>query len=263
MITIKVIESQSNLLIKEIKKLKNKKSRYEMKLYVAEGESLVREVLTHCPDKIQYILFTDDYKNNKILSMLSDKEKLILVNQKVFEGISDTKTPQGIMAVVKIDQREFDIKDKDFIIYLDNVSDPGNLGTIIRTADASGADAVILSPECADLYNSKTVRATMGSIFHIDVIIENKYLSYIDLLLKNDFNVFAGALDTKNSYYDCDFKEKTVLCLGNEAHGISEKLMSKQVRKIKIPIPGKAESLNVAIAGAVLMYEVLRQRNGL
>ena len=145
-------------------------------------------------------------------------------------------------------------------MYLDNVSDPGNLGTIIRTCDAADVDAVILSPQCADVYNSKTVRSTMGSLFHIPVFYENAYLEQIDELVNRGFDVFAGCLDGKISHFEADFTHKSVICLGNEAHGISDILQEKANVKIKIPIPGKAESLNVSIAGAILVYEALRQR---
>lgn len=245
-------------MIKNIKKLKSKSHRTEQKLYIAEGTSTVFEAMENCLSDIEYILFTEKYI--KELERFNCTEKLVLVSEKVFESVSETKTPQGIMAVVKMNSKTKDLKECEFVIYLDGVSDPGNLGTIIRTADASGADMVIMSPECVDVYNSKTVRATMGSLFHIYVLNEKTYLSTIDELLDDGFTVFAGCLDAKVIHYDADFKGKTAIVLGNEAHGVSSELLKKKITKIKIPIPGKAESLNVSTAGAVLMYEAVRQR---
>lgn len=260
MVFIKYLESVSNSLVKDIKKLKNKSTRYEKKLFVVEGESVVEELVTSCPENICYVLFTQKYTDSPIIKKLEYFENLICVSDHVFESISDTKTPQGILSVAKMIDKTCNVSNLDLIVYLDNVSDPGNVGTIIRTCDAANVDAVILSPQCADIYNSKTVRSTMGSLFHIPVFYENKYLELIDNLICDGFNIFAGCLDGKTSHFNADFTNKSVICLGNEAHGISDELADKVNMKIKIPIPGKAESLNVSIAGAILVYEALRQR---
>lgn len=257
---IKKIESNSNPLIKEIKKLKNKSVRYEKQLFTVEGESCVFELILSGIENIQYIFFTEKYNNSEIIKKLENFENLICLSDNVFESISDTKTPQGIMAVAKMSKEKPEFDGMDLIVYLDNVSDPGNLGTIIRTCDAANVSAVLLSPECADIYNSKTVRSTMGSLFHIPVFYEEEYLSYIDCLKDKGFDIIAGCLDGKISHFQADFTKKSVICLGNEAHGISDALINKGITKIKIPIPGKAESLNVSIAGAILVYEALRQR---
>ncbi len=256
-ILITSINSTSNRLVKEVKQLKNKSKRYETGLYIAEGENVVLEAVLNKPDEIESIFVTE-----KFIDMINPSDfKVYLIPDYIMEGISDTKSPQGILAVMKMTQNSFLPDISDIAVYLDNVSDPGNIGTIIRTADAVGISTVILSPECADVYSPKIIRATMGSCFHINIVKEDTYLQYLNMLTDNGFRAVAGSLQATESHFDADLKSKVVICLGNEAHGLSEKLMSiKNVYPVKIPIIGKAESLNVSVAGAVLMYEVLRQR---
>ena len=254
---IKEISSASNQLVKEIKLLKNKSKRLETGKYIAEGENVVEEAILHKSREIESIFVT-----KKFLCKVEKSEyNIYLVPEYIMESISDTKSPQGILAVMRINYSDISIGNDDFIVYLDNVSDPGNVGTIIRTADAAGVGTVVLSPECADVFSPKVIRATMGSCFHINIVKEKKYLEDLKKLLDNDFKAIAGSLQATDFHYDADLKSKTVVCLGNEAHGLSDNLLSLNgVHPVKIPIIGKAESLNVAIAGAVLMYECLRQR---
>lgn len=251
-----IIESTSNPLVKQVKKLKDKKYRKETGLYVIEGVNLALEFLAHTPHLAKYVITTPERE-----TCIPDGIQVTVVSEKVFEAMGETKSPQGIMVVGKMEEPRLDTDKSSLIVYLDNVKDPGNVGTIIRTSDAFGADAVVLSPNSADIYNSKTVRSTMGSMFHIPVLYENDYLEKIKALKNSGFNIITGSLDTKNEPKNIDFKTaKNVICLGNEAHGVSDELVSTGVTKVKIPMSGKAESLNVAIAGAVLLYECVRQR---
>lgn len=252
-----VINSVANKLIKETKLLKSKSKRIAAGLYLAEGENVVKEAVMHKPDAIKRIFVTEKYRDE----FNSEIFNIFIVPDFVMEALSDTKSPQGIIAVMENNKVRVDAKNIDIAVYLDNVSDPGNVGTIIRTADAAGIGTVILSPECADVLSPKVIRATMGSCFHIDIIKEEVYLESLKELLKNDFEALAGSLQAKDFHYNVNMKSKMVICLGNEAHGLSEELISLEgVLPVKIPIFGKAESLNVAVAGAVLMYEALRQR---
>lgn len=248
------IESTANSFIKELKKLKNKSERYEKGLYIVEGENCVGELVSFKPQLIECILFTEKYQG------MFKGFKEYLVSQRIMESLCDTKTPQGIIAVCRM-ENEFK-KVSPVCVYLDNVKDPGNVGTIIRTADAAAIETVILSKECADLYNSKTVRSTMGSMFHIDVVYEDEYLSKLKELKKEGYTVLTGSLQAEKSLYDYDFTKKTVICIGNEAHGISEDLYNLGTENIIIPMPGNAESLNAGVAGSIIMYEAVRQRNG-
>ena len=226
---------------------------------IAEGENVVEEAILYKSREIESIFVT-----KKFLHKVEKSEyNIYLVPEYIMESISDTKSPQGIMAVMRINYSDITTGNDDLIVYLDNVSDPGNVGTIIRTADAAGVGTVVLSPECADVFSPKVIRATMGSCFHINIVKEKKYLEDLMKLLDKDFKAIAGSLQATDFHYDADLKAKTVICLGNEAHGLSDDLLSLNgIHPVKIPIIGKAESLNVAIAGAVLMYECLRQRGG-
>lgn len=248
------IESTANPFIKELKKLKNKSERYEKGLYIVEGENCVGELVNFKPQLVECILFTDKYQG------MFEGFKEYVVSQRIMESLCDTKTPQGIVAVCRMES-EFK-KTSSVCVYLDNVKDPGNVGTIIRTADAAGVNTVILSKECADLYNSKTVRSTMGSMFHIDVVYEDEYLSKLKELKNEGYTVLTGSLQAQKSLYEYDFTNKTVICIGNEAHGISEELYGLGTYNIKIPMPGNAESLNAGVAGSIIIYEAVRQLNG-
>lgn len=253
------ISSAANRLVKEVKQLKNKTKRIENGLYIAEGENVVKEAILHAPGNIKSIFVTEKYQ--EILNPLDFD--VYCVPEYIMEGISDTKSPQGVLAVMRISEYELDLSNITLAVYLDNVSDPGNVGTIIRTADAAGIKSVVLSPECADIYSPKIIRATMGSCFHISIIKEKRYLEILKSLANNGFKLIAGSLQANKSHFETDLKEKSVICLGNEAHGLSNEFMSlNNVVPVKIPILGNAESLNVSIAGAVLMYEALRQRGG-
>ena len=254
---VKEISSASNRLIKEVKSLRNKSKRIETRKYIAEGENVVEEAILYKECDIECVFVTE-----KFLSKVENCEfDVYLIPEYIMEGISDTMSPQGILAVMRMEENEFSINSCDLVVYLDNVSDPGNLGTIIRTADAAGVGMIVLSPECTDVFSPKVIRATMGSCFHIDIVKESEYLLYLKKLLEDNFKIVAGSLKATNFHFDINLKSKIVLCLGNEAHGLSDELLSlKGILPVKIPIIGKAESLNVAVAGAILMYEALRQR---
>ncbi len=229
-------------------------------MFLAEGDNLCRELFACRPELVKTVFVTEEYlKENPVEGF-----DVVILPDFILNSLCETKTPQGVVAVAAFPEAaSVGFIGDALVVYLDNVKDPGNVGTIIRTADASGADAVVLSKECADIYNSKTLRATMGSVFHINVFYEDEYLSVLKQLKENGFNIFAGCLDAENFIYDENFKSKSVICIGNEAHGISPELIKIGVRKVKIPIPGKAESLNAAVAGAIMMYEAVRQRGTL
>ena len=250
-----IIESTSNPLVKSVKKLKDKKYRKETGKYIVEGVNLCLEFLEHTPEYADMVIATSDKAE-----LVKDKFNVTVVSERVFEAMCETKSPQGLMVVANIPEEAPGFSGMKLVVYLDNVQDPGNVGTIIRSADAFGADAVLMAPECADLYNPKTVRSTMGSMFHLPVVYENKYLETVKKCISDGFTVVTGSLDGAVLPSEIDFTSgKYILCLGNEAHGVSDELVSLGGKKVKIPMPGKAESLNVAVAGAVLLYEAVRQ----
>ena len=185
--------------------------------------------------------------------------QLYKVADGVFEKMCDTKAPQGILAVVKMDGNDFKLDLSKSYIYCDNLNDPGNLGTIIRTADATGFDGVLLSQGCVDLYSPKTVRSSMGSFFNMKVM-KNVTHKQLAQYKEMGFQLIGGALNENTvDYRSADMTKPTVIVIGNEANGISDEVM-KMCKCVKIPILGKAESLNAGVAAAVLMYELVRQR---
>lgn len=151
-------------------------------------------------------------------------------------------------------------KDK-FIIILDEIQDPGNMGTIIRTADAFGASGVVLTPNCVDIYNPKVVRSTMGSLFHIPIAQVEDKIQLIEELKNKHVKIYATSLESANYVYDIDFRRDFALVIGNESKGISQQILDLADNIVKIPIMGNAESLNAAIASSIIMYETVRQRS--
>ena len=257
-----MITSKQNTVIKEIQLIqKKKKERNSKKVFIVEGLRSVKEI----PDNWnihKYVVAKSFIPEiNKII--INKGIHIIEVSDDVFESISDTKTPQGILAVVsQLDYELEDIirKDRSFFLIADQVSDPGNLGTLIRTAHASDADGIFLSKGCVDLYNPKTIRATMGSIFHIPIIIDMEMAEIINCLRDVNTNIYATALEESKIIYDYDYTEKTAIVIGNEANGIGDITRNMISHFIKIPMPGGAESLNASIAAGICMFEVVRQR---
>lgn len=251
--------SRENKSVKLALKLRTKKHRETEGRYIVEGIRFIEEAIK--ANVVDYILFSDK------LFTTSDPERAMAIDCNKFEiedevlrELCGTENPQGIVAVVKKTDYDFDDIKNDFIIIADGIQDPGNLGTIIRTADAAGAGAVFITKGTVDVYNDKTLRATMGSIFHIPIIFGEDFNELSTTLKENGYNIYGTSLEGSKYIYDCDFTSKAAIVIGNEANGIPAEHMDIITQKIKIPMPGQAESLNVAAATAVVMYEVLRQR---
>ncbi|KRQ87344.1 23S rRNA (uridine(2479)-2'-O)-methyltransferase [Caloramator mitchellensis] len=249
--------SKNNKLIKDTLKLKQKKYRDESGKFIIEGARFVEEALNE--NKVEYIFYSGKFASSKYSSILDANCPKYEVEDAVIKELSDTETPQGIIAVCIKTDYDLEVL-KDFAVIIDGVQDPGNLGTIIRTADAAGADAVIIVKGTVDVYNSKTLRSTMGSIFHLPVIYIDEFETSIDILKQKGFKVYATDLTAKSYIYDFDFKQKTAIIIGNEANGIPQSHIELATDKIKIPMIGRAESLNAAMASSILLYEVVRQR---
>ncbi len=262
-----MIISSSNTIIKEIKSLHRKRDRWMKKSFFIEGIRAVEECILS-NTKIVYLVYSDMLFSIKGGKELFDKislenYKLNYISDKLFNEISDTEKPQGILAVVEYDLKKIDevLKEEgNFLILLDRVQDPGNMGTIIRTADAFGSNGVIVTDGCVDIFNPKTIRSTMGSIFHVPILYYKDTNEAIKDLKENKIKVITTSLNAEKYCFDVDFKTSFALVIGNEASGVSNEVMVDSDLLIKIPMPGEAESLNAAIASSVIMYEVLRQR---
>ena len=217
---------------------------------------------------IKYIIVSETLKNNDEINLLlkNTNVDIYLATDKIIKELSDTDTPQGIIAVIpylKLDDNKLkNDKEKTFLI-LDTIQDPGNMGTMIRTADATGTDKIILSKGCVDIYNPKVLRATMGSIFRtIFPIISSNHTrkSYINELKTKDFLVLAAHLGGTKNYFDINLKGNVAVVIGNEANGIRQEVADVCSNLIKIPMLGKIESLNAGVSASVILYEVLRQK---
>ena len=246
-----MITGKSNEYIKHIKSLSQKKYRDEYSEYIIEGIKLVNEALQE-NIHIKKIIICEELFHEKI-----DFPDIEYVDEKIFKYISETETPQGILAVVE--QRKNKNEEGDIIFALDNVQDPGNLGTIIRTLDCAGIKTLILSTGCADLYNPKVVRSTMGAIFRVNILKSSNFIEKLLELKEKGYKVITTSLQTDKSIYDLNFKEKSVIVIGNESKGVSNDVMQIADVKTKIPMLGRTESLNAGVAASIIAYEVVRQ----
>lgn len=251
--------SKDNKLVKLGLKLKQKKYRDEENKFIIEGIRFVEEGIIS--GDVEHIFYSSKLLEKRGYERILDKHfNAYEVSDAVLKELCDTENPQGIAAIVNKRQWNVESIKNDFILIADGVQDPGNMGTIIRTCDAAGVGAVAVIKGSVDIYNPKTLRSTMGSIFHIPVIIYEDFKSLAEELSLTGYNIYAASLESENYIYDCNFREKTAVVIGNEANGIPSEHIEMCTHKIKIPIVGTAESLNAAVAGAVIIYEVVRQR---
>ncbi|RZK23188.1 MAG: RNA methyltransferase [Flavobacterium sp.] len=236
-----------------IKSLHQKKFRRQQGLFIVEGIKSVRDFITS-GFGIHSIYYTAEHSGS--LSKPDANIKLFEVNNAEIDKISTLQTPQGILAVVelpKIEQFDPSVLKGKFTIVLDGIQDPGNLGTIIRTADWFGISQIICSEDTADAYNPKTVQASMGSLSRVKL----SYLSLPEIIKNLNLPVFGAFLDGKN-IYDISWGDEGLVILGNEGQGISDELRALVDKKVTIPRSGEAESLNVAISTAIFCSEITR-----
>ncbi|MCZ4222141.1 TrmH family RNA methyltransferase [Pedobacter rhodius] len=239
-----------------IKSLHQKKYRKENGLFLVEGIKSIREFIQSAY-RIHTLFYVSEQYN--LLPKLPANINLFEVNNAELSKISTLQTPQGFLAVIHLPENKlFDLKNfrNQFTIVLDGVQDPGNMGTIIRTADWFGFKNIICSEDCVEVYNPKTVQATMGSLARVNIYYEN--LSSV--LTANPIPVF-GALLNGHSIYKTDWGQEGLIILGNEGKGITEEIISKITQPVTIPRIGDGESLNVAISAAVFCSEIARTQN--
>lgn len=254
-----LIESRENNIFKEIRKLRERKNRNKLSKFIIEGFRLVEEAfISNVP--IDYILVSESAKEKvSDYNIDTDSVKCYEVPDSLMKDLVFTDSPQGIAAVIHIQDKKI-TEDGSFYLLCDKVQDPGNMGTIIRTADAAGADGIILTKGTVDIYNEKVIRSTMGSIFHIPIFYDND-LSETKKLKSEGFKIIVTSLEAENNFFDEKLDGKIILTVGNEGNGVSSDILALADTKVKIPMAGKAESLNVSIASGIIMYERVRQQN--
>ena len=259
---MQVITSKDNECVKEIKKLKEKKYREQEKKYIVEGIKLVQEAIFENAN-IDKIVVCEDCANDGTLekSLLYEIAKFncVYVTKKIFDAITDVSNPQGILAIIN-KKENIDLSyDEDVIVALDGIQDPGNLGTILRTLDSTNLKQIILSESTADPYNPKVVRSSMGAIFRVNIIQSKNLVETLEKIKKKKYKIMVTSLETENSIYDTDYNKK-ILVIGNEANGVSKEVMELADEKVKIPMLGKTESLNAAVATSIILYEYVRRK---
>ena len=261
---MQVITSKDNEFIKHIKKLKDKKYRDISKEFIIEGIKLIKEAIEE-KAKIKQIVICDNCQNADIIpkELMYEiaKYECVYVSDKIFKSITEVNTPQGILAIIERNnsneqEAEIDYK-QDIIVALDDIQDPGNLGTILRTVDSVGLNQILVSKGTADCYNPKVVRSTMGAIFRVKIIECENLEKTLREVRKNKFKLVVTSLQTEKSLYDVKF-DKKVIVIGNEANGVETNIQDMADEKIKML--GKTESLNASVATGVVLYEYVRQK---
>ena len=236
---MKIITSKDNELIKHIKKLKDKKYRDENKEYVVEGIKMIEEAIQEkC--QIKQIIICDDCEKTSIISKEQmyeiAKYECIYVTNKVFESITGVVNPQGILAVIeKNNTKQENIRSEEIIVALDDIQDPGNLGTILRTVDSIGLTQILVSKGTADVYNPKVVRSSMGAIFRVNIIECEDLKQTLKNLQKQNYEIVVTSLQGKNSIYEINYNKK-IIVIGNETNGVQKEIQEMANKKVKIPM---------------------------
>ncbi|SKA08194.1 TrmH family RNA methyltransferase [Selenihalanaerobacter shriftii] len=261
-----IISSAQNSKVKFLRSLYRKKYRRKHKKFLLEGSRIITEALKENVDIYQVFYsdqFLDRQSNKELINRLKSQTEVIQITDSLLKDIADTETPQGIIAIVnqpEFELNEFLADDNDFFLIIDQVQDPGNLGTIMRTADGAGVDGIFILKGTVDIYNLKNIRATMGSIFRLPIFNLDRPENIKEVLQTEDIQVVAGEITTNDYYYDLDYRKPTALVVGNEGSGIRNEVLDLVDHKVKIPLNSGIDSLNVAIATGVMLYEVVRQR---
>ena len=247
-----IISSKDNETIKEIRKLKYKK--YRKNKFIVEGIKMLQEAINE-NQNIELIVIKDGININLDLS----NYQIINVTDNVFNSLTDVISPQGVLAIINKKSNVEINKNADYIIALDGIQDPGNMGTILRTLDSAGIHQVIVSKDTVDCYSPKVVRSTMGSIYRINIIEVDRLKETLQDLKNNDFEIVVTSLHTNDSIYNINYSKKIVV-IGNEANGVSKEIIDISDKKVKIPMLGKTESLNASVATGIMIYEYVRQK---
>ena len=272
-----IIRSRNNPTVKLAATLKDKKGRDNEKCFIAEGEKLTYEALSSDMPVVK--IFVSEEKSEKIIPKLKElnnrgfgkNASVFILSAEAFSKISTENAPQGVISVIKhldffrrsaiIYKEEFSQNACGRSIVLSSIRDPGNLGSTIRSAVAFGVEHIILSSDCADIYNPKTVRGAMGSLFRVNVTIVENLSDYISAMHQNGRRVFSAELsDTAVPIDEIGLSSYDAIVIGNEGHGVSSEISNMCDGAVYIPISSKTESLNASVAAAIFMWEQRKNR---
>jgi len=266
-----MITSDQNRSVRFIIGLKKKKNREESNSFFIEGYKAVEEAINSSAI-IKQIVVSENFMSSESYTEIQNiycstykqnvEHVLLPVNDNIFSRMSETETPQGVGAVVEIMLTPFIelINKSKNLVLLENIQDPGNMGTIIRTADAAGFDGAIFTKGCVDIFNSKVIRSTVGSVFHVPFAVCPETEETITKLREYNFTIYGAHPRGGTCYFDENFTSKNVIVIGNEGNGISDELLCSCDKLLTIPMPGKSESLNASVAAALMMYEVAKKQ---
>ena len=246
------ISSLRNAKVQAWRSLKEKKGRDALQAFLVEGTKMVAEALSSS-FPVDALLIRENYVPP---FPVDPSLPVFCLSENVFNTLSDTRTPQGIAAVV---HKNVQPLTGNLLLALDGIQDPGNMGTLIRTADATGFTGILLSPDCADVFSPKVIRSTMGSIFRMSFGFPSSLASaLVSLHTSSGFSVISSQLDGDPFYGRDHLAPPLVLVVGNEGNGISDDVKAVSTHRFRLPMPGGAESLNAAVAAGIMMYDILR-----
>lgn len=268
---IKQITSAQNSTFKQTVKYNNAREARKAGVFLVEGIRAVDEVLQAGDWHMESLWISEEMiKSDRayvqsVLKSVKEETQVYTLAAPLFARLADTETPQGILAVVKRQSFELlqvlkNAQTAPLILILENLQDPGNVGTILRTADSAGATAVICTRGTADIYSAKVVRSTMGSLMHLPVCHVESVQAVVDVLHRHNIQLLAAHLQGKCYHFEQDMKQPVAILIGNEGAGLSAEATAAADALVKIPMPGRAESLNAAMAAGILTYEAVRQR---
>ncbi len=256
-----MLTSLQNPLVKQIRQLHQSKGRREQQLFLVEGTHLLEEACRKDYPLIT-VFYTPEWeeKHKYLCELVSQKaQRIELVSDRVIQSLATTVSPDGVVAIAPQTQTNF-VNIKSLGIALDKIQDPGNLGTIIRTAVATNIDGLFVSKDSVDLYNPKVVRGSAGEWFNLHKVISENLKDEVLKLQSQGLQVLATVPNSNINYWEIDLRKPTLIVLGNEGSGISQDLIDLADYSVKIPLSNGVESLNVAISAAIILYEVQRQR---
>ena len=267
----KQIASAQNSTFKQTAKYQNTREARKAGVFLVEGIRAVDEVFRAADWQMESLWLSEELiKSDRayvqaVLKHISNETPVYTVSAPMFARLADTETPQGILAVVK--RKSFKLSQvlenseaAPLIVILENLQDPGNVGTILRTADGAGCAAVVCTRGTADIYSAKVVRSTMGSLLHLPVCHAESVQSVANLLRSHGVQMLAAHLQGKCYHFERDMKQPTAIMIGNEGAGLSAEAAAAADALVRIPMLGRAESLNAAMAAGILIYEAVRQR---
>lgn len=256
-----MITAAGNKRVKNLENLiKKTKARREQKVFITEGIKMFQEA---DEKKIKEVYVSESFYRKGILKEKIERCAYEVLSDELFKKVSDTQTPQGILCVME--QYHYELKDlfqteNPLFLMLEDIQDPGNLGTMVRTAEGAGVDGIIMSGQTVDIYNPKTIRSTMGSIYRMPFLYADDFLKTMQQMKEKGVKLYAAHLKGNQFYHQMDFKGACAFLIGNEGNGLKEETAAAADVYMKIPMEGKVESLNAAVASVILMYEAARQR---